>query len=71
MLANLAIFIPKWAKGEKLDEGVTMSMMAMVYFIFVSVNSMTYYAMTTLQTFLGVIYRLSTVFELEEFDQTL
>ena len=48
MLANLAIFIPKWAKGEKLDEGVTMSMMAMVYFIFLSVNSMTYYAMTTL-----------------------
>ena len=44
-----------------------MSLMAMVYFIFLSVNSLTYYAMTTLQTFLGVIFRLSTVFELEEY----
>ena len=38
----------------------------MIYYLFLSVNAMTYYAMTTLQTFSAIILRLSSVFELEE-----
>ena len=45
-----------------------MSVMAMIYFVFVSVNALTYYAMTTIQTFLAIILRLSSIFEMEEFD---
>jgi len=48
LIATLAIFIPKWARGEKLDEGISISLMAMIYLIFYSVNSLLYYAMTTL-----------------------
>jgi len=32
-----------------------MAMMAMIYFIFLSINAMTYYAMTTINQFLVII----------------
>ena len=48
LLATVAIFIPKWYRGEQLDEGVSMALMAMIFFIFAAVNGMTYYAMTTI-----------------------
>jgi len=44
-----------------------MSLMAMIFFIFASVNAMTYYAMTTIQTFLAIVFRLSSVFDMEEY----
>ena len=44
-----------------------MSLLAMVFFIFLSVNMMFYYAMTTLLPFLAIIYRVSTVFDMEEY----
>lgn len=47
-----------------------MSVLAMIYFIFVSVNSLFYYAQTTVQGFLAMVFRMSSVFELEEFDFT-
>ena len=47
MVVLMIIFINQWKEGEKLDQGVSMSIMAMIYFIFISVNSMTYWAMTT------------------------
>ena len=45
-----------------------MSVMAMIFFIFAAVNSMTYYAMNTIQTFLAILFRLSSVFEMEEYE---
>jgi hypothetical protein len=55
-------------KGIKLDQSNSVSLLAMIYYIFVSVNAMTYYAMTTLQTFFAVVKRLSSVFEMEEYE---
>ena len=43
-----------------------MAMMAMVFYIFMSVNMMTYVAMTAVGTFLATIERMSTVYSLEE-----
>jgi len=62
------IFLMKWNRGEQLDEAVSMSLMAMIYFVFLSINSMTYWALTTFQTFLAIIFRMSTIFELEEYE---
>ena len=64
---TIAIFIPKWARGEKLDEGVSMSMMAMVFYIFISINMMTYVAMNAVQTFLAIVDRMSSVYAMEEY----
>jgi hypothetical protein len=68
LVATIAIFIPQWIRGEKLDESISISLMAMVYFIFLHINYMTYYAMTTIQTFLAIIERLASVFELDEYE---
>ena len=48
LLATIAILIPQWYAGVELKEGISMSLMAMIFFIFAAVNSMTYYAMTTI-----------------------
>jgi len=44
-----------------------MAMMAMVYYIFMSVNMMTYVSMTAVATFLSTIERMSTVYSLDEY----
>ena len=41
----------------------------MVYFIFFSINSLTYYALSTFQYFLAVLDRLADVFKMEEFQK--
>ena len=48
LLAGIAIIVPQWSQGRLLDESVCMSLMAMIFFVFLSVNAMTYYAMTTI-----------------------
>jgi hypothetical protein len=67
LLVAIAVLIPQWMRGELLKEGVSMAMMAMVYYIFISVNMMTYVAMSALATFLATIERMSTVYSLEEY----
>jgi len=66
LLVALAVLIPQWMRGEELKEGVSMAMMAMVFYIFMSVNMMTYVAMNAVGTFLATIERMSTVYSLEE-----
>lgn len=44
--------------------------MAMIYFVFLNVNSLMYYAMTTVQQSLAIVERLSQVLELEEFNES-
>ena len=66
LLVALAVLIPQWIRGEELKEGVSMAMMAMVFYIFMSVNMMTYIAMTAVGNFLATIERMSTVYSLEE-----
>ena len=66
LVAALCIFIPKWYMGEKIEMGESFSMLALVFFLFYSINSLTYYSMQTTLQFLGVLHRLSAVFGLEE-----
>jgi hypothetical protein len=47
--------------------GESVSLLAMVFYIFLSINQMTYMALVSLQTFMAVIYRISTIFELGEY----
>lgn len=67
LLVAIAVLIPQWMRGEQLKEGVSMAMMAMVYYIFISVNMMTYVAMNAVASFLATIERMSTVYSLEEY----
>ena len=68
LIAAIAILIPKWQAGEKLDEGVSISLLAMTFYIFLSVNSFVYYAMTSLRQFMAILFRYSSVFEMSEYN---
>ena len=68
LIVAIAVLIPQWLRGEQLKEGVSMAMMAMVYYIFISVNMMTYVSMTAVGTFLATIERMSTVYSLGEYE---
>ena len=59
LFVTLAIFVPKWRRGEKLEEGNSISVMAMVYYIFISINNLTYRGLYTLQSFLAIVFRIS------------
>jgi ABC-type bacteriocin/lantibiotic exporter with double-glycine peptidase domain len=48
LLAILAIFLPKWYMGEKLALGDSFALVAMIYYLFFSVNGLTYYSMQTM-----------------------
>ena len=48
LVGVLIIFLPKWYMGEKLDLGDSFALLAMIYYLFFSVNGLTYYAMTTM-----------------------
>ena len=52
--------------GEEIKLGDSFALLAMIYYLFFSVNSLTYYSMNTMNQALAVIYRLSEVFRMEE-----
>ena len=66
LLVAVAVILPQWARGEYLDPGVSMSILGMVFFIFASINGMTYFAMTITQQLLAAVQRLSEVLEMAE-----
>jgi ABC-type multidrug transport system fused ATPase/permease subunit len=68
LLALMIIFLKTWYQEIELDESVSISLMAMIFFLFYSVNIMTYMGLTTLQTFLGILERISSVIQLESYE---
>lgn len=66
LLVIVAIMVGLWMNEQKLDEAVSMSLLAMVFYIFLSVNMIFYYAMTTMTSFLAILRRVAQVFDLEE-----
>ena len=66
LVVLLAIVIPKWNNGELLEEEVLIPLMAMVFYLFISVNAMAYYSLTTYQQFGAIVERLGHVMGMEE-----
>ena len=66
----VAVLSTQFSRGIELKEGETMSLMAMIFYLFIAVNSMTYHGMTTVQTFLSVVERAAAIFEMDEYHST-
>lgn len=64
------IFTLDWSKGKLLDPSESMTMLAMIYYLFFSVNTLTFALLTTMQTFLAIIDRLGNVLEMDEYVQS-
>jgi len=59
LIAILAILMAEWNQGKELKNEVVISILAMIYYVFFSVNVLTYYALTHVANFAAVLYRLS------------
>jgi len=55
LIAVLCVFLPKWAKGESISSATAFSLLAMIYYLFMSVTSLTLYAMTTVTQLMVLI----------------
>ena len=49
LFAVLCIFLPKWYMGQLIDPAESFALLAMIYFLFDSITSLSLYAMSTLQ----------------------
>lgn len=69
LLVAMLIFGIQWGRGDYLEEGQSVVVMALVFYIFLSSGSFVYFALVTLKGFLATVDRLASVFEMEEFEQ--
>lgn len=59
LLVIIVIVVGLWKTGQKLEEAITMSLLAMVFYLFTTINFMFYLCMTTTQSFAAVLNRIS------------
>lgn len=67
LVAVIAIFVPIWAKGELVNAQTAFSLLAMIFFLFFSITSMTLYAMSTITQMWVLCARLGDIFKMEEY----
>jgi hypothetical protein len=65
-LAILFIFIHKWAQGEELNMSNSMTLIAIIFFNFVSVGNLGYMGVLNVANFLKILDRMSEVLKMEE-----
>lgn len=68
LIAILYILLMQWWREQPLDESVSIALMAMIYYIFYSVNLVTYIGITIGQTLLAIVERISSVLVLENYE---
>lgn len=65
--AAFLIFYYTWSKGEEIDLASSTSTLAMIYYLFVTVNQLTYIAVFQMSNFFAILNRISSVLQLENF----
>jgi ABC-type bacteriocin/lantibiotic exporter with double-glycine peptidase domain len=59
LIAAVLIFVPMWYQGKLITEELAFSLLAMLYFLFTSVNLFFFMGYTTLMQLLAIIQRVS------------
>ena len=67
MLAAFLIFYYQWRQGEEIDLAKSVSTLAMVFYLFVTINQLTYIAVFQLSNFMAILNRIASILKLEEF----
>ena len=67
LVAVLLIIIPRYNRGEYLDEGTMIALLAMLFMLFLSINSMVFFSMTITQQLLAILFRIGNIFEMGEY----
>ena len=66
-LSAFLIFYYEWSQGNELEMASTVSTLALVFFLFVSVNQLAYSAIFQVANFMAILDRIGSVLRLEEF----
>ena len=65
-IGALIVFTSKWYMGEMLQIGDSFTLLAIIYYMFFTVNSLTIYSINAYCQSLAIIYRLSEVLRMKE-----
>ena len=69
VLSAFLIFYYTWSKNEEIDLASSTSTLAMVYYLFVTVNQLSYIAVFQMSGFFAILNRIASVIQLENFKQ--
>ena len=67
MIGIICILLPKWFMSEALPISDSFTLLAMVYYLFFCVNSLTYSSISTMTQASAIIWKLSGILRMEEF----
>ena len=67
LIGVLCIFLPKWFMSEELSLSDSFTLLAMVYYLFFCVNSLTYSSISTMSQASAIVQKLSEVLRMDEF----
>ena len=67
LIAVLVIFIVKWFKGDELIPEDSLSILSILWLLFFASNLLAYFAAISVSTFLSIVRRLGSIFEMDEF----
>ena len=70
VLSAFLIFYYQWSNGEEIQMSKSFAILAMVYYLFVTVNQSTYLAVFQLSNFFAILNRISSVLRLEQYDKS-
>ena len=63
----LLIFLPMWAQGQEIKAELAFSILAMIFFLFYSITSMTLFTLQNMSLLVVMFKRLGDVFRMEEY----
>ena len=69
VLSAFLIFYYQWSNGVQIEMSKSFAILAMVYYLFVTVNQLTYLAVFQLSNFFAILNRISSVLRLEEYGE--
>ena len=69
VLSTFFIFYYQWSNGIEIEMAKSFAILAMVYYLFVTVNQLTYLAVFQLSNFLAILNRISSVLRLEQYGE--
>ena len=68
VLSVFLVFYYQWSNGIEIDLAKSFSTLAMVFYLFTTINQLTYLAVFQLSNFMAILNRISSVLKLEEFN---
>lgn len=69
VFTSFLIFYFQWRRGEEIDMAASVSILAMIFYLFVTVNQLTYLAVFQISNFFAILNRIASVLRLEEYSK--